>query len=149
MINLHDYLSVGQNSLASKVVQRSDTSDAYANDLKDLLATPKLIHMALDAAIETIDPYLPDDYISVGVSINFVHTAPTSLGMTVTVRTAIVAIEEHDVIIELKAWDEQGDIGYGTHKRAIVTKETVRQKKDERTRMLANRQYNQSMRGRS
>lgn len=147
MIDLHDYLNIGQNSIASKVVQHSDTSDAYANELKDLLATPKLIHMALDAAIESIDPYLPDEYVSVGVSINFVHTAPTALGMTVTVRTSIVAIEAHDVIIEIKAWDEQGDIGYGTHKRAIVTKDAVRAKAEERTRLLMNRQSIQAMRG--
>ncbi len=148
MLDLENYLAVGQNALTRKVVQHSDTADNYSNDLKNLLATPKLIHMAIDASISAIDPYLPDEYVSVGVSINFVHTAPTSLGMTVTVRASIVAIEEHDLIIELRAWDEQGDIGHGTHKRAVVLKEDVLKKAEERTRLLLNRQANESLNGR-
>ena len=148
MLDLENYLAVGQNALTRKVVQHSDTADNYSNDLKNLLATPKLIHMAIDASISAIDPYLPDEYVGVGVSINFVHTAPTSLGMTVTVRASIVAIEEHDLIIELRAWDEQGDIGHGTHKRAVVLKEDVLKKAEERTRLLLNRQANESLNGR-
>ena len=145
MFDLNDYLAVGQNAMSSKVVQHSDTADNYSNDLKNLLATPKLIHLAIDASISAIDPYLPDDFVSVGVPINFVHTAPTSLGMTVTIRASILAIEDHDVIIDLKAWDEQGDIGHGTHKRAIMPKEAVLQKAEERTRLLLNRQANETL----
>lgn len=148
MIDLNDYLAVGQNAMARKVVQHSDTADNYSNDLKTLLATPKLIHMSIDASISAIDPYLPDEFVSVGVSINFVHTAPTSLGMTVTIRASIIAIEDHDVLIDLKAWDEQGDIGHGTHKRAIVPKKAVIEKAEERTRLLMNRQANDTLNGR-
>ena len=148
MLELTDYIAVGQNAIERKVVQHSDTADNYSNDLKDLLATPKLLHMAIDASISTIDPYLPDEFVSVGVSINFVHTAPTSLGMTVTIHATIIAIEDHNVLIDLKAWDEQGDIGHGTHKRAIVPKQAVLDKARERTRLLLNRQANESMKGR-
>jgi fluoroacetyl-CoA thioesterase len=141
MINLHDYVSVGQNSMYSKVVQHSDTSESYSSGLKNLLATPKLIHMAIEAGIQTVEPYLPHEYVSVGISTSFVHTAPTSLGMTVTVRTSIIAIEEHNILLEIQAWDEQGDIGHGKHKRAIVTKEEVERKASERTQFLTNREH--------
>lgn len=148
MLTLTDHMSVGQNAMATKVVQHSDTADDYSNDLKNLLATPKLLHLAIDASIQAIDPYLPEDYVSVGVSINFVHTAPTSLGMHVTVRASILAIEDHDVLIELKAWDEQGDIGHGTHKRVVMAKKDVLEKAAERTRLLMNRQAAEAINGR-
>jgi fluoroacetyl-CoA thioesterase len=140
MMNLNDYVSVGQNSMYSKVIQHSDTSEAYSSGLKNLLATPKLIHMAIESGIQTIDPYLPDEYISVGISTSFTHTAATSLGMTVTVRTTVIAVEEHDILLEIKAWDEQGDIGHGLHKRAVLTKKEIEEKAAERARFLINRQ---------
>ena len=59
MINLSDYIAVGQNSMFNKTVQHSDTSESYSSGLKNLLATPKLIHMAIEAAMQAIDPYLP------------------------------------------------------------------------------------------
>lgn len=146
MLDLHKVLTIGQNSMVSKVVQRSDTTAEYASHLKDLLATSSCIHMAIEAAINTVDKFLPDDFVSVGTSIRFVHTAPTSLGMTVTVRTSIVAIEEHAIIMDIKAWDEQGDIGYGEHHRAIVAKETILKKAEERTRFMSNQQLPENLR---
>ena len=139
MLDLHDYLSVGQNSMISQQVAESDTGAEYSEVLGELLATPTCIHMAIKAGIETIDPYLPEGFISVGISTRFVHTAPTSIGMTVTIRTSIIAIEEHDVLLEIKAWDEQGDIGHGQHKRAIISRSELEKKVNQRTRFLTNR----------
>lgn len=70
MLDLHKVLTIGQNSMVSKVVQRSDIILLeYASHLKDLLATPSCIHMAIEAAINTVDKFLPDDFVSVGTSI--------------------------------------------------------------------------------
>ena len=137
MINLNDFLAVGQNAIARRVVQHSDASDNYSNAFK--------IHWGIDASIEAIDPYLPDEYASIGLSVNFVHTAPTSLGMTVTVHASIIAITDHDVTLSVKAWDEQGEIGHGTHKRSIVLKQTVLDKAEERTKLLMVRQANKQI----
>lgn len=144
-ININDFLSIGQNAMARRVVQHEDAADNYSNDFKNLLATPRLIHWAIDAAIETIDPYLPEDYASIGLSINFVHTAPTSLGMTVTVLASIAAMTDKDVTLSIKAWDEQGIIGHGTMKRSIVLKKTILDKAAERTRLLMIRQANEQV----
>ena len=40
MFDLRKFLNEGQNSMISKVVQRSDTAVEYSNELNDLLATP-------------------------------------------------------------------------------------------------------------
>lgn len=145
MINLSDFLSVGQNAMARRVVQQEDCADNYDNDFKNLLATPRLIHWALDASIEAIDPYLPDEYASISLGVNFVHTAPTSVGMTVTVHACILDMTDHDVTLSVKAWDEQGEIGHGTHRRAIVLKQEVIDRAEERTRLLMIRQANEQI----
>ena len=45
----------------------------------------------------------------------------------------------------VKAWDEQGEIGHGTHKRSIVLKQTVLDKAEERTKLLMVRQANKQI----
>jgi predicted thioesterase len=136
MIELQDYVMVGQNAMYSKTVQHSDTSESYSSGLKGLLTTPKIIHMAIEAAIKAIDPYLPQDYVSVGISTSFEHTAPTSLGMTVTVRTSITAIDGNEILLNIQAWDELGDIGHGQHKRSVVTRQSIEEKALERAQNL-------------
>lgn len=145
MININEYLAVGQNAMSRRVVQQDDASDNYENDFKSLLATPRLMHWVVDASIAAIDPYLPDGYASIGLSVHFIHTAPTSLGMTVTTHASIISISEHDVTLEIRAWDEQGEIGHGTHRRAVVLKQTVLDRAAERTRLLMIRQANEQI----
>lgn len=139
MFNINDYISIGQNAMVRKVVEEKDSTEEYSPNLSGLLATPVCIRMAIQAAIETIDPYLPDDYVSVGLSMRFVHTAPTSVGMTVTIRTSITAIEENSVLFEIRAWDEQGDIGHGQHKRLAISKKELDDKVHLRTRFQKHR----------
>ncbi|MGI6262268.1 MAG: thioesterase family protein [Succiniclasticum sp.] len=139
MINLHDYLNVGQNAIVQRVVKASDATTQFSSPFKDLLATPTLLLWAIDASVDAVDSYLPEGYASIGLSINFVHTAPTSVGMTVTTHVSIIDITEHDVLLSIKAWDEQGEIGHGTLKRAIVEKDSILNKAKERSKMISSR----------
>lgn len=139
MINLHEYLSIGQNAVIQKVVQPADTSEKYISPFKELLASPKLIHWAIDASVNAIDPYLPEEYASIGLAVNFVHTAPTSVGTSVTVHVVISEITETEVSLTVKAWDEQGEIGNGILKRAVVEVDVVKQKAKERTKFITSR----------
>ena len=139
MINLNDYLSCGQNAIVQNTVKDTDASSKYITPFRELLASPKLLHWAIDASVDAIDPYLPEDYASIGTSINFTHTAPTSVGMTVTVHVKIVEVTAQEVTLDIKAWDEQGEIGYGTHKRMIVQTDLVLATAKERTKNISSR----------
>ncbi len=138
MLNLKELLTIGQNFMIRKVVQRSDTAAAYSRDLNRFLSTPAIIDMAIRASMETIDKYLPDEYVSIGFGIKFTHTAATSLGMNVTVKTSIVSIEGHEIDLSIEAWDEQGEIGHGLHRRSIVNKQDLYKHAEHRTRFLTN-----------
>lgn len=137
-MNLEEFLRPGQNAMTTRQVAPEDAVDAYGTDLRDLLATPRLIHWAIDAAIEAIDPYLPSEYASVGTSINFRQKAPSVVGNTVKVRASILAISGQEVSMKLEAWDERGELGCGTHVRVVALKEAVLRKADERTRFMRN-----------
>ena len=139
MINLSDYLVCGQNAIVQNTVKDTDASSKYITAFRDLLASPMLLHWVIDASIDAVDPYLPEDYSSIGTSIEFIHTAPTSVGMTVTVHVRVAEINGQEVTLDIKAWDEQGEIGHGTHKRAVVETELVLAKAKERTKLISSR----------
>lgn len=140
MFDLRKILTVGQNSMVRKVVQKSDTAANYSKDLNELLATPPCVDMAIKASMETVEQYLPDGYISIGCSTEFTHTATTSLGMTINVKASIIELSAHEIIFSIEAWDEQGEVGRGLHKRVIVNRDALLKKARQRTRFLTNRQ---------
>lgn len=139
MIDLEKILAVGQNAVVRKVVQKSDTAGNYNSALNELLATPACVEMVINAAVETIDKYLPEGFISVGSSIEFSHTAPTSLGMTINIKTTIAEIDGSHIKLIISAWDEMGDIGTGQHERVVVSRDATLKKAKERTKFLARR----------
>ena len=51
--------------------------------------------------------------------------APTPIGMKVWAEAEITAVSENGKMVDfaVKAWDESGPIGSGTHTRAIVKNE--------------------------
>ena len=58
-----------------------------------------------------------------GTHLNGSHDAPTPVGMKVWAAAEITAVSENGKMIDfaVKAWDEKGPIGAGTHTRAIIT----------------------------
>lgn len=143
MLDLRKIFTVGQNTMVRKVVQKSDTAANYSKEMNMFLSTPSCIDMVIKAAMETVDQFLPDGFVSIGHSMEFTHTAPTILGMTVTVRVQIIEVTEREILLEIKAWDEQGEVGHGYHRRSVVNRDDLIKKAKERTRFLTNRRlYN-------
>jgi predicted thioesterase len=79
-----------------------------------------MIYLMEIAAAEAIQPYLPEGWISVGVSVAVRHLAATPVGMTVTARAEVIAVDERTVTFSVEAYDEREKIGEGTHVRAPV-----------------------------
>ncbi|MGL5270421.1 MAG: thioesterase family protein [Selenomonadaceae bacterium] len=139
MEDFEKILTPGRNALVRQVVQKSDTAENYSSELNGLLATPSCVGLAIKASLEVIDPYLPQGLISVGCSMDFKHTAPTSLGMTINIQASILAVEGNEVVLKIKAWDEQGEVGHGIHRRIIVDQAELMEKARKRTQFLTNR----------
>lgn len=140
-IDVSSFLVPGQNSLVRKVIQRSDTAVNYCEALSEFLATPSWVDMAIRASIEAVDKHLPEGFMTVGTSIQANHGAPSCLGMTVTVNATLKEINGAHLIFEIKAWDELGEIGSGTHERLVVNREAMLKKAKERWRLMVKRSF--------
>lgn len=85
-----------------------------------VFATPMMISLIEKAAVLSIEPYLEPGQSSVGTHINVSHCSATPLGMTVWAETEVTEIDRRRVTFSVKAYDERGLIGEGTHERFII-----------------------------
>lgn len=100
-------------------------SDHLANHFKDamlppVLATPVMIMMMENAALNAIKPYLDAGESAVGTHVDVVHRAPTPAGRSVTAYAEVIKSEGRRIEFLIEAKDGTEEIGTGTHERMVI-----------------------------
>ena len=108
---------------ASLIVEETHTAKHLGSGGVEVLATPVMIALMEDAARSSVDSELDQGQLSVGVSLNISHLAATPVGMRVTARSELLAVEGRRLTFKVEAYDEREKIGEGTHVRAIINLE--------------------------
>ncbi|SHI60302.1 thioesterase family protein [Lutispora thermophila] len=130
-------INAGMSKTMQKEITEEDTALYYGSgSIQDLLATPVLSALMIEAAVSVVDPLLPDGYMTIGKYLSIEHLEPTVKGMTVTVNASIIEIENNKITFAIKAYDELGQIGSGIHERYIVNYSLLKQKVSQRTERL-------------
>jgi fluoroacetyl-CoA thioesterase len=96
-----------------------------ANRFKDatlppVLATPIMIMMMENAALNALKPYLEAGQSAVGTHVDVSHLAATLLGRNVTAVAEVTARDGRRIEFAVKAFDESQTIGAGTHQRMLI-----------------------------
>ena len=112
-------LVVGPNDLASTI------SKEGGDEFPAVLATARMIALMETAAGRVLQPLLRPGDVSVGVTVDITHTAPTPPGVLVTANARYTGREGKLFVFEISAHDQGGEIGRGSHKRAIVETERL------------------------
>lgn len=123
-------LQIGLKNSVEQVVTEKDTALAVGSGSLKVLATPKLIALIEKTAAELVEKNLSPELTSVGISVNFEHTAPTPAGMKFFAEVEILEIDGRKIIFKVTAADEVGEIGHGQHERFIVNREKFQNKAD-------------------
>ncbi len=112
-------LTVGPSDLAN--VLNLEPGDSFPA----VFATSRMVGLMEVAAARILNPHLQEGEASVGVSVDVVHTAATPPGITVTATAKLVGRDGKLFVFEVSAADNAGEVGRGTHKRAIVSVERL------------------------
>ena len=96
-----------------------------ANRFKDamlpqVLATPVMILMMENAALNAIRPYLEVGESAVGTVVNVRHLAATPVGHHVRAEAEVTKVEGKRIEFKVSATDEKEEIGSGTHQRMLI-----------------------------
>ena len=120
-------LVVGPQDLASSIA--SVTGDSFP----PVFATARMIALMEVAASRVLVPLLGPGELSVGVTVDINHTAPTPLGAEVTATARYAGREGKLFLFEVSCADKGGEVGRGWHKRAIVSSERLQSGAAKRT----------------
>jgi len=113
-------IPLGATATKSVVVTHDLTVAHYHPGMPEAYGTPMMVYLMEVAAGEAIQPFLPDGWASVGVTVSVKHMAATPTGHTVTATATVIAVDEKTVTFAVTAHDGAEPIGEGTHVRAPV-----------------------------
>jgi len=85
-----------------------------------VLGTPYLIGYLEMTAHDSVKPFLDEGYDTVGARVDVRHLAATPIGMRVTFRSELTAVEDRRLHFKVEAFDQKDKIAEGTHERAII-----------------------------
>lgn len=121
-------LEAGIKGTGSVEVVRENTAAAVGSGMLEVFATPMMIALMEKTACESVASYLEEGSGTVGTELNVKHVAATPIGMQVTCETELVEVDGRRLVFHVKASDEAGLIGEGTHERFIINNEKFQSK---------------------
>ena len=96
-----------------------------ANRFKDAMlppvfATPVMIMVMENAALNAIKAYLDPGESAVGTAVNVRHLAATPAGRVVTGEAEVTRADGRQIEFSVRATEGDKEIGNGTHSRAVI-----------------------------
>ncbi|MDP1752446.1 MAG: thioesterase family protein [Reyranella sp.] len=88
--------------------------------LPQVFATPVMILVMENAALNAIKPFLEAGESAVGIAVNVKHLAATPLGHDVRATAEIIAVDGRRIDFEVSARDGKEEIGRGSHQRIVI-----------------------------
>ncbi len=122
-MNVTEKIKVGLKREEHGVSDEAHSARAVGSGLLPVLATPAMLALMEQAAASALEPFLPEGWTSVGISLNVQHTSATPLGMTFRAEAEVTALDGRKITFALHAYDEAGEIGHGVHERFAVESE--------------------------
>lgn len=113
-------LETGIKGHQETIVTAENVASKVGSGLVPVFATPMMIALIEKAAALSIEPFLDKGQSSVGTHIDVSHCSATPIGMKVWADTEVTAIDRKKITFSVKAYDEKGLIGEGTHDRFII-----------------------------
>ena len=126
-------VTVGSKGRAACVVNDQNTAAAVGSGLLPVFATPQMIALMENAAVDATQASLEEGQGTVGTRLDVSHDAATPVGMQVWAEAEVTAadaglqpgdlvtaVDGRKLTFAVTAYDEAGPIGKGTHERFII-----------------------------
>lgn len=125
-------ITVGLKGERAFVVEEKHTAYHLGSGGVHVFSTPSMMSLMEGAAVNAIDPFLPEGQMSVGIEISAKHFAATPIGKRVRAEAEVIGVDKRRVMFTIKAWDEHELIGEATHTRFIIDLDRYTQRLDEK-----------------
>ena len=110
------------HTLERKISEREIAGNYWHSAVDNLLSTPALVSLMMEASTTLVDARLPEEFISVGKRSEVVHEHPSVLGAHLRMTMEIAGFDGYHIELTMHAEDESGSVAHGSHVRSIVNK---------------------------
>ena len=120
-------LQAGLTGEARLIVDTPQLASAFGSGSwkVDVYATPAMISLMEQAAVNAVDHLLEPGHSSVGTRVDIQHLAATPPGVEVRAQAELTGIDGRRLIFQVEAFDPTEKIGSGTHERMVVNLERL------------------------
>lgn len=113
-------MEIGLTYTSKAVVNETNTAIVLGSGDMAVFATPAMIALMENAAMLAVAQHLPEGSTTVGAMMSSSHVKPTAPGREVKATAVLKEVDGRKLTFEVRAEDENGVIGEGTHIRYIV-----------------------------
>ena len=110
----------GLTGSAEILVGTRDTAPHVGSGKVKVLATPVMVSLMEEAALNAVEGHPPPGHQTVGTRLDITHTAATPVGLRVKATAEVTRVEGRRITFRVWADDEAERIGEGTHERIVV-----------------------------
>jgi fluoroacetyl-CoA thioesterase len=115
-------IPVGSTGSFSLVVMPEHLASLFKDvTLPPVLATPVMIMVMENAALNAIKPYLDAGESALGTRVDVRHLAATPAGRRVTGDAKVINVDGRRIEFSIRATDGNEEIGVGTHERVVIS----------------------------
>ena len=122
-MNATEKINLGLKLEERGLADEAHSARAMGSGSLPVLATPAMTALMEQAAANLLEEFLPEGWTSVGISLDIAHTSATPLGMAFRAEAEVTEVDGRKVVFDVRANDEAGEIGHGTHARFAVESE--------------------------
>lgn len=116
-------LRPGLSATATLVVSDADTAIAHKSGDVQVLATPRVVGLAEEAAVQALTEALDHGQTTVGFRVQLDHLAPTPIGGEVVAEATVETVESRRVTFRVSVNDGRGLVAAGRITRVVVDRE--------------------------
>lgn len=113
-------LTLGLTKEKRMTVAEEQTAISMHSGGLQVFATPAMIALMEEAALECAADHLEPGMTTVGTKVCIEHIAPTPVGSAVRAVATLTEIDRRRLVFSVEAYDETEKIGFGTHERFIT-----------------------------
>jgi predicted thioesterase len=113
-------LTPGLRGTTEILVGTRDTAPHIGSGKIKVLATPIMVSLMEEAALNAVEGLLPPGFQTVGTRLDVTHVAATPVGVRVTAGAEVTKVDGRRLTFHVWADDETERIGEGTHERIVV-----------------------------
>lgn len=116
-------LQAGLKYQSCVAVSSDNTALRLGSGDMEVFATPAMIALMENAAMNAVAPALEEGTTTVGTMMRSSHVKASAVGATITAEAELISVDGRRLSFAVRAWDEKGVIGEGEHERFVVDKQ--------------------------